>query len=88
MVNSLIITALGVAMATYCTLALRSDRYIQRLLEGVLRSNRRPVTPDVVAQALPWLKIVLIIGMVMGVAVAVMGVVTLVIGVTTVLKAP
>ena len=86
MVESLIVTAIGAVSATLFTLALRSDRYMQQTLESVLRSNRRPLTPDAIAQMVPYAKIVLILGIVMGVAIAILGVITLVIGVTTVLK--
>jgi hypothetical protein len=85
-VESLIITAIGAACATLCTLGLRSDWYIQQTAESVLRSNRRPVTPDAIAQMAPYLKTALIIGIVMGVAITVIGVITLVIGVTKVLN--
>lgn len=87
-VNSLIITALGAACATLCTLGLRSHWYRRQLVESVLRSHRRSVTPDAIVQLVPWAKTVLIIGIVMGVAIAAIGVITLVIGVTTVLEWP
>jgi hypothetical protein len=83
-VNSLIATATGAVCATLCTLGLRSDWYIQQTLESVLRFNRRPVTADAIAQLVPWLKAALIMGIVMGVAIAVLGVITLVIGKITV----
>lgn len=67
-----------------CTLALRSDWYLHQTAESVLRSHRRPVTPDAIAQVVPWLKAVLIVGIVMGVAIAALGVMTLVIGPITV----
>jgi hypothetical protein len=85
-VNGLIITAIGAAEATLCTLGLRSDWYIRRTAESVLRSHRRPVAPDAIAQVAPWLKTVLRIGIVMGVAIAVLGAITLVVGVTAVLE--
>jgi hypothetical protein len=76
-VEGLIIMAIGAAWATICTLALRSDRYIQQMAENVLRSHRRPVTPDAIAQVVPWAKTGLILCIVMGVAIAVLGVITL-----------
>jgi hypothetical protein len=87
-VEGLIVTAMGAAWATICTFALRSDWYIQRTAGSVLRSNRRPVTPDAIAQVVPWLKTGLIMCLVMGVAIAVVGVIVLVMGVATVLKGP
>lgn len=85
-VEGLIVTAMGAAWATICTFALRSDWYIQRTAGSVLRSNRRPVTPDAIAQVVPWARIGLILCILMGVAIALMGVITLVMGVATVSK--
>jgi hypothetical protein len=47
------------------------------MAENVLRSHRRPVTPDAIAQVVPWAKTGLILCIVMGVAIAVLGVITL-----------
>ena len=80
-VESLIITAIGAVSASLFALGLRSDWYIRQMLESVLRSCRRPVTPDAIAQMVPYAKTVLIIGIVMGVAIAVLGVITLAVGV-------
>jgi hypothetical protein len=86
LVEGLIIMAIGAAWATICTLALRSDRYIRQMAENVLRSSRQPVTPDAIAQVVPWARIGLILCILMGVAIALMGVITLVMGVATVSK--
>jgi len=83
-VNSLIALAVGAAWVVICTLALRSDRYMQQMLESVLRSYRRPVTADAIAQMVPWAKTALIISIVMGVAIAALGAITLVIGPITI----
>jgi hypothetical protein len=84
-IDSLLILAMGVAGATLCALGRRSDWYIRQTAENVLTWNRRPVTPDAIAQVVPWLKGSLAFGMLMGVVIAILGAITLVIGVTTVL---
>ena len=84
--TSLIIATGGAAWATLCVFGLRSDWYVRRVIESGLRSSRRPLTPELTAQALLWAKAVLVIGVVMGVVIAGLGVMTLVIGVMTALK--
>jgi hypothetical protein len=84
-VNGLVITATGAAWAAICTLGLRSGWYIQQTAKSVLTSHRRPVTPEAIAQLVPWMKAVLIVCIVMGVAIAALGVVTLLMAVIAVL---
>jgi polyferredoxin len=84
--TSLMIAAGGAVWAIICTLGLRSDWYTQSTIESGMRWNRRPVTPDQMAQIVRISKTVLIIGIVMGVAIAVVGVITMLIGVATVLS--
>jgi len=79
-VEGLIITVTGVAAASLCALALRSDRYVHQTLESVYRFYRQPVTPDDIRRRSPYIKTALIVGIVMGVGVDVIGIVTLVIG--------
>jgi hypothetical protein len=85
-VESLFITAMGAACATFCTLGRRSHWYLQKVIENSLRQQRRSATPDALAQMVRNAKTVLILGIAMGVAMVAMGVITLVIGVTTVLE--
>jgi flagellar motor component MotA len=82
-ISSLIIIAVGAIGATLFARGLRSDRYVRQTLESVLRSRRRQVTPDAVAQLLPWARTTLVIGLVMSVIITVMGAIALVIAVAT-----
>lgn len=81
MVKGVLVTGTGVAVIVLCLLGARSNWYLQRTVENVLRTYRRQVTPNAIARRLPYVKVVLIIGVVVGVAVAVLGTVTLIKGV-------
>ena len=81
MVEGVLVTATGVAVIFLCVLGARSNSYPWRTVENVLRTRRRKVTPDAIARRLPYVKWVLIIGIVVGMGVAALGMITLVEGV-------
>jgi len=82
-VNDLAGTALGAVMTTLFVLARRSDRYLNSTAAAVLKSRREQVTPEGIAELVPWLKVSLTIGILIGVAIAILGAVGLVIGLAT-----
>jgi len=70
-------------MTTLFVLARRSDRYLNSTAAAVLKSRREQVTPEGIAELVPWLKVSLTIGILIGVAIAILGAVGLVIGLAT-----
>lgn len=82
-VGSLAFTAAAAAVTTLFVYARRSDWYLNRTAAAVLKSRREQVTPEGIAELVPWMKVSLTIGIVIGVAMTILSAVGLVIGLAT-----
>ena len=77
--GGLIITGTGVAAVILTVRGLRSDGYVQSVIESAAKAQRRPVTPGLLRRLSPWVRALLVLGVAVGVAATVLGVLTLVV---------